>query len=73
MVFLVGYMNVGKLMLFNIIIDLYVYVVDQLFVMLDFMLCKIDLKDVGLVILVDMVGFICYFFYDFVVVFKVIF
>lgn len=68
---LVGYINVGKFILFNYIIDVDVYVVDQLFVILDLILCKLDIKEVGLVILVDMVGFICYFFYDLVVVFKV--
>lgn len=71
-VLLVGYINVGKLILFNCIIDFDVYVVDQLFVMLDLILCKLDIGDIGFVILVDIVGFICYLFYDLVVVFKVI-
>lgn len=72
MVLLVGYINVGKFIFFNQIIEVWVYVVDQLFVMLDLMLCCIDVVDVGEIVLVDMVGFICYLLYDLVVVFKVI-
>lgn len=70
-VLLVGYINVGKLMFFNQIIVVEVYVVNQLFVILDLMLCCIDVFDVGEMVLVDIVGFICYLLYDLVVVFKV--
>lgn len=74
LVLFVGYMNVGKLMLFNVLMKVQVYVVDQLFVMFDMMLwCVYFGDEVGQIVVFDMVGFICELFYQFVVVFCVIF
>ena len=55
---LVGYTNAGKSTLFNHITDADVYAADQLFATLDPTLRKLDLKEVGPVILADTVGFI---------------
>lgn len=63
LILLVGYINVGKLMLFNVFIIGDVYVVDKLFVIFDLILCKVWVSGVGLVILVDIVGFIWYLLY----------
>lgn len=70
-VLLVGYINVGKFIFFNCIIEVWVYVADQLFAIFDLMLWCIDVVDVGEIVFVDIVGFICYLLYDLVVVFKV--
>lgn len=70
-VLLVGYINVGKFIFFNCIIEVWVYVADQLFATFDLMLWCIDVVDVGEIVFVDIVGFICYLLYDLVVVFKV--
>ncbi len=55
---LVGYTNAGKSTLFNRLTDAQVYVADQLFATLDPTLRKLDVVDVGEVILADTVGFI---------------
>ena len=55
---LVGYTNAGKSTLFNRVTESAVYAADQLFATLDPTLRKLDLPDVGGVILVDTVGFI---------------
>lgn len=55
---LVGYTNAGKSTLFNRVTTAGVYAADQLFATLDPTLRKIDLADVGPVILADTVGFI---------------
>lgn len=70
-VVLVGYINVGKLMLFNVLIGVEVYVVDKLFVILDLIVCCIVVFG-GNVVLVDIVGFVCDLLYELVVVFCVI-
>ncbi len=55
---LVGYTNAGKSTLFNSITDSEVFAADQLFATLDPTLRKIEIDDVGDVILADTVGFI---------------
>lgn len=70
-VLLVGYMNVGKFILFNVLIYVGVYVVDQFFVMLDIILCKLWIDGVGNIVILDIVGFICDLFYLLVDVFYV--
>lgn len=55
---LVGYTNAGKSTLFNRMTDASVYAADQLFATLDPTLRKIEIDDVGDVILADTVGFI---------------
>ncbi len=55
---LVGYTNAGKSTLFNRITEADVYAADQLFATLDPTLRKLELKDIGSVILADTVGFI---------------
>jgi GTP-binding protein HflX len=55
---LVGYTNAGKSTLFNRLTQAKVYAADQLFATLDTTLRRIDLPDVGAVILADTVGFI---------------
>lgn len=55
---LVGYTNAGKSTLFNRLTDSEVYVADQLFATLDPTLRRLDLPNIGPVILVDTVGFI---------------
>lgn len=67
---LVGYTNAGKSTLFNTITDAGVYAADQLFATLDPTLRKLDLKDVGPVILADTVGFIRHLPHDLVAAFK---
>lgn len=67
---LVGYTNAGKSTLFNRITDSTVYAADQLFATLDPTLRKIELKDVGPVILADTVGFIRHLPHDLVAAFK---
>lgn len=67
---LVGYTNAGKSTLFNRITDADVYAEDQLFATLDPTLRKIDLKDVGPVVLADTVGFIRHLPHDLVAAFK---
>ncbi|MDC0602142.1 GTPase HflX [Aliiglaciecola sp.] len=67
---LVGYTNAGKSTLFNTITDAGVYAADQLFATLDPTLRKIQLQDVGDVILADTVGFIRHLPHDLVAAFK---
>ncbi|MEH6469889.1 MAG: ribosome rescue GTPase HflX [Halopseudomonas sp.] len=55
---LVGYTNAGKSTLFNRITEAEVYAADKLFATLDPTLRRIDVQDVGPVVLADTVGFI---------------
>ena len=55
---LVGYTNAGKSTLFNRITEADVYAADQLFATLDPTLRKLEINDIGAVILADTVGFI---------------
>ena len=67
---LVGYTNAGKSTLFNQITDAQVYAADQLFATLDPTLRKLDIEDVGPIILADTVGFIRHLPHDLVAAFK---
>ncbi len=67
---LVGYTNAGKSTLFNHITKADVYAADQLFATLDPTLRKIEVEDVGRVILADTVGFIRHLPHDLVDAFK---
>ncbi|CCQ11476.1 GTP-binding protein HflX [Pseudoalteromonas luteoviolacea B = ATCC 29581] len=67
---LVGYTNAGKSSLFNRITGADVYAADQLFATLDPTLRKIEVEDVGPVILADTVGFIRHLPHDLVAAFK---
>ena len=67
---LVGYTNAGKSSLFNVITQAEVYAADQLFATLDPTLRKIEVEDVGRVILADTVGFIRHLPHDLVAAFK---
>ncbi|WP_313026237.1 ribosome rescue GTPase HflX [Pseudomonas lopnurensis] len=55
---LVGYTNAGKSTLFNALTESEVYAANQLFATLDPTLRRLELEDVGPVILADTVGFI---------------
>ena len=55
---LVGYTNAGKSTLFNRVTESAVYAADQLFATLDPTLRRLELADVGPVVLADTVGFI---------------
>jgi GTP-binding protein HflX len=55
---LVGYTNAGKSTLFNSLTGSVVYAADQLFATLDPTFRRLDLNDVGPVVLADTVGFI---------------
>ncbi|MGC3872608.1 ribosome rescue GTPase HflX [Halomonas sp. GXIMD04776] len=55
---LVGYTNAGKSTLFNALTSAEVYAADQLFATLDPTLRRLEISDVGPVILADTVGFI---------------
>ena len=55
---LVGYTNAGKSTLFNALTGSGVYAADQLFATLDPTFRRLDLEDVGPVVLADTVGFI---------------
>jgi len=55
---LVGYTNAGKSTLFNAITESDVYAADQLFATLDPTLRRLELADIGPVVLADTVGFI---------------
>lgn len=55
---LVGYTNAGKSTLFNTLTQSDVYVADQLFATLDPTLRRIEVEEVGTVVLADTVGFI---------------
>ncbi|XPF93427.1 ribosome rescue GTPase HflX [Colwellia sp. RE-S-Sl-9] len=67
---LVGYTNAGKSTLFNHITNADVYAADQLFATLDPTLRRIEVEDVGRVILADTVGFIRHLPHDLVDAFK---
>ncbi|ARJ42302.1 GTPase HflX [Pantoea alhagi] len=67
---LVGYTNAGKSTLFNIVTSANVYAADQLFATLDPTLRRIDVADVGEVVLADTVGFIRHLPHDLVAAFK---
>lgn len=67
---LVGYTNAGKSTLFNRITEADVYAADQLFATLDPTLRRIDVADVGEVVLADTVGFIRHLPHDLVAAFK---
>ncbi len=67
---LVGYTNAGKSTLFNQLTCSEVYAADQLFATLDPTLRKIELQDVGRVVLADTVGFIRHLPHDLVAAFK---
>jgi GTP-binding protein HflX len=67
---LVGYTNAGKSTLFNHITHADVYAADQLFATLDPTLRRIEIDDVGSVILADTVGFIRHLPHDLVDAFK---
>jgi len=55
---IVGYTNAGKSTLFNALTQAEVYAADQLFATLDPTLRRLDIDDVGEVVLADTVGFI---------------
>ncbi len=55
---LVGYTNAGKSTLFNALTEAKVYAADQLFATLDPTLRRLEIEDVGPVVLADTVGFI---------------
>ncbi|KLU17377.1 MULTISPECIES: ribosome rescue GTPase HflX [Xenorhabdus] len=67
---LVGYTNAGKSSLFNKITSADVYAADQLFATLDPTLRRIEVDDVGTVVLADTVGFIRHLPHDLVAAFK---
>ncbi|MEQ2024210.1 ribosome rescue GTPase HflX [Xenorhabdus szentirmaii] len=67
---LVGYTNAGKSSLFNQITSAEVYAADQLFATLDPTLRRIEVNDVGAVVLADTVGFIRHLPHDLVAAFK---
>lgn len=67
---LVGYTNAGKSSLFNQMTKSEVYAADQLFATLDPTLRRIDIDDVGAIVLADTVGFIRHFPHDLVAAFK---
>lgn len=67
---LVGYTNAGKSSLFNRITCADVYAADQLFATLDPTLRRIQVDDVGTVVLADTVGFIRHLPHDLVAAFK---
>ncbi|RUO62972.1 ribosome rescue GTPase HflX [Pseudidiomarina insulisalsae] len=67
---LVGYTNAGKSTLFNRITEAEVYAADQLFATLDPTLRKIEVPDVGAIILADTVGFIRHLPHELVAAFK---
>ena len=67
---LVGYTNEGKSTLFNQLTQAEVYAADQLFATLDPTLRKIDVENVGRIILADTVGFIRHLPHDLVAAFK---
>jgi len=67
---LVGYTNAGKSTLFNRLTNAKVYAADQLFATLDPTIRKIELADVGRVVIADTVGFIRHLPHDLVAAFK---
>lgn len=67
---LVGYTNAGKSTLFNTLTNANVYAADQLFATLDPTLRRINVNDVGEVVLADTVGFIRHLPHELVAAFK---
>ncbi|HGJ5875894.1 MAG TPA: ribosome rescue GTPase HflX [Arsenophonus sp.] len=67
---LVGYTNAGKSSLFNQVTKSEVYSADQLFATLDPTLRRVDIDDVGAIVLADTVGFIRHLPHDLVAAFK---
>lgn len=67
---LVGYTNAGKSTLFNEVTQAKVYAADQLFATLDPTFRRIDLADVGSVVMADTVGFIRHLPHKLVEAFK---
>lgn len=67
---LVGYTNAGKSSLFNALTEAEVYAADQLFATLDPTLRRLQVVDVGDVVLADTVGFIRHLPHDLVAAFK---
>ena len=67
---LVGYTNAGKSTLFNRLTQSDVYAADQLFATLDPTLRRIQVEDIGTVIMADTVGFIRHLPHDLVAAFK---
>jgi GTP-binding protein HflX len=67
---LVGYTNAGKSTLFNYLTDATVYVADQLFATLDPTLRRLEVPDMGGIVLADTVGFIRHLPHKLVEAFK---
>lgn len=67
-----GYINVGKSILMNLLIKLEVFVEDKFFVIFDIMVCKV-VFDCMFFFLFDMVGFIWKLLYYLVESFKFMF
>ena len=67
---LVGYTNAGKSTLFNRVTQSTVYVADQLFATLDPTLRRMDLDNIGAIVLADTVGFIAHLPHKLVEAFK---
>lgn len=67
---LVGYTNAGKSTLFNQLTNAEVFVANQLFATLDPTLRRVDVPDMGLVILADTVGFVRHLPHDLVEAFH---
>lgn len=67
---LVGYTNAGKSTIFNRLTTADVYAANQLFATLDPTLRRIELADVGPVVMADTVGFIRHLPHDLVAAFK---
>lgn len=67
---LVGYTNAGKSTLFNYLTQADVYVANRLFATLDPTLRRIDLPELGGIILADTVGFIRHLPHDLIEAFK---
>jgi GTPase len=67
---LVGYTNAGKSTLFNVLTGAEVYAADQLFATLDPTLRRLDIPEVGPVILADTVGFVRHLPHDLVAAFR---
>ena len=67
---IVGYTNAGKSTLFNYITDADVYAADQLFATLDPTLRRVDVPDLGPIVLADTVGFIRHLPHKLVEAFK---
>lgn len=67
---LVGYTNAGKSTLFNRLTAAGVYAADQLFATLDPTMRRLDLPEIGPLVLADTVGFIRHLPHDLVAAFK---